>query len=36
MVHWDDNAKAHRLEIEGNLLEMLRKTAPRELDAGRS
>ena len=36
VVHWDDEANGHRLEIEGNLLEMLRKSAPRELDAVRS
>ncbi|WP_422073455.1 hypothetical protein [Tranquillimonas rosea] len=34
-VDWDDKAKAHRLTIEGNLLEMLRKSAPSELDAVR-
>ncbi|WP_422075293.1 hypothetical protein [Tranquillimonas rosea] len=34
-VDWDDKAKAHRLTIEGNLLEMLRKSAPDELDAVR-
>ena len=28
VVEWDDKAKAHRLTIEGNLLEMLRKSAP--------
>ncbi len=28
VVDWDDKAKGHRLMIEGNLLEMLRKTAP--------
>ena len=35
VVEWDDKAKAHRLTIEGNLLEMLRKSAPDELGAVR-
>ncbi|QQA42586.1 recombinase family protein [Pelagovum pacificum] len=34
-VDWDAEAKAHRLTIEGNLLEMLRKSAPDELGAVR-
>lgn len=34
-VDWDDEAKAHRLTIEGNLLEMLRKSAPEDLGAVR-
>ncbi|SFB10216.1 Site-specific DNA recombinase [Poseidonocella pacifica] len=35
VVNWDDKAQGHSLTIEGNLLEMLRKSAPRELDAVR-
>ncbi|WP_261397363.1 hypothetical protein [Leisingera aquaemixtae] len=35
VVHWDEDAQGHWLSIEGNLLEMLRKSAPRELDAVR-
>ena len=35
VVQWDAEADGHWLEIEGNLLEMLRKSAPRELDAVR-
>ena len=35
VVHWDAEADGHWLEIEGNLLEMLRKSAPSELDAVR-
>ncbi|WP_126138226.1 hypothetical protein [Tritonibacter mobilis] len=31
----DDEAQGHWLSIEGNLLEMLRKSAPRDLDAVR-
>ncbi|OWY04615.1 resolvase [Thioclava sp. F1Mire-8] len=34
-VHWDDEAKGHRLVLSGNLLEMLRKSAPSDLDAVR-
>ncbi|MCA0964712.1 recombinase family protein [Salipiger bermudensis] len=34
-VDWDDEAKAHLLTIEGNLLEMLRKSAPEDLGAVR-
>ncbi|WP_083480435.1 recombinase family protein [Jannaschia seosinensis] len=33
VVDWDAEANAHRLTIEGNLLEMLRKSAPSKLDA---
>lgn len=33
VVNWDAEANGHRLTIEGNLLEMLRKSAPRKLDA---
>ena len=33
IVEWDDKARAHRLTIEGNLQERLRKSAPKELDA---
>ncbi|MBJ3764377.1 recombinase family protein [Maribius pontilimi] len=33
VVDWDAEANGHRLAIEGNLLEMLRKSAPRELGA---
>ena len=33
IVDWDGEANGHRLTIEGNLLEMLRKSAPRELEA---
>ena len=33
VVHWDAEADGHLLSIEGDLLEMLRKSAPRELDA---
>lgn len=35
VVHWDEDARGHWLSIEGSLLEMLRKSAPRELDAVR-
>ncbi|EAU44721.1 recombinase family protein [Salipiger bermudensis] len=35
VVHWDADADGHRLELSGNLLEMLRKSAPSELDAVR-
>ncbi|QAX28721.1 recombinase family protein [Leisingera sp. NJS204] len=35
VVHWDEEAQGHWLSIEGNLLEMLRKSAPRDLDAVR-
>ena len=35
VVDWDAEANGHRLTIEGDLLEMLRKSAPRELDAVR-
>lgn len=35
VVHWDEEAQAHRLEIEGDLLEIMRKSAPAELDAVR-
>ena len=35
VVHWDEEAQGHWLSIEGNLLEMLRKSAPRELSAVR-
>ena len=30
VVHWDEDARGHWLEIKGNLLEMLRKSAPGE------
>ena len=33
IVDWDAEANGHRLTIEGNLLEMLRKSAPSELEA---
>ena len=33
VVHWDTEANGHRLVVSGNLLEMLRKSAPRELEA---
>ena len=33
VVDWDADANGHRLTIEGNLLEMLRKSTPRELEA---
>ncbi|MFZ3582117.1 recombinase family protein [Loktanella sp. DJP18] len=33
VVHWDGAAYGHRLEMSGNVLEMLRKSAPRELEA---
>ena len=33
VVHWDGTANGHRLEVSGILLEMLRKSAPRELEA---
>lgn len=33
IVNWDADANGHRLTIEGNLLEMLRKSAPSELEA---
>nr|WP_249219069.1 recombinase family protein [Loktanella sp. SALINAS62] len=33
VVDWDADANAHRLTIEGDLFEMLRKSAPSELDA---
>ena len=32
-VDWDAKAEANRLTIEGDLLEMLRKSAPSKLDA---
>ncbi|WP_260028268.1 recombinase family protein [Leisingera caerulea] len=35
VVHWDDEAQGHWLSIERNLLEMLRKSAPRDPDAVR-
>ena len=35
VVHWDEEARGHWLAIEGNLLEMLRKTAPAEAGAVR-
>ena len=35
VVHWDGDARGHWLAIEGNLLEMLRKTAPVETSAVR-
>ncbi|CUH38604.1 Recombinase [Jannaschia seosinensis] len=35
VVEWDAEARGHWLTIEGNLLGMLRKSAPRELDAVR-
>lgn len=33
VVDWDEGAHAHRLTIEGNLLDMLRKSGPSGLDA---
>ncbi len=33
VVHWDGAANGHRLEVSGNLLEILRQSAPRESDA---
>ena len=33
VVHWDGAANGHRLEMSGNVLEMLRKSAPSELEA---
>ena len=36
VVDWDEKANGHCLTIEGNFLEMLSKSAPRELDAVRS
>lgn len=33
IVDWDAEANGHHLTIKGNLLEMLRKSAPSELDA---
>ena len=33
VVHWDAEVQAHRLEVSGNLLELLRKSAPNELGA---
>ncbi|WP_375173883.1 recombinase family protein [Pseudooceanicola sp.] len=35
VVHWDESARGHWLAIEGNLGEMLRKSAPEELGAVR-
>ena len=32
-MKWDAEANGHRLEVSGNLLEILRKSAPRELEA---
>lgn len=35
VVHWDAEAGAHRLEIHGDLLQIMRKSAPAELGAVR-